>query len=66
MPPLVEFFVPGFVEFHEASVLIIISLVESLVHEVVELITAVEVAASFAWAFREGSDFTSVGGWVEL
>ena len=60
MPPLVEFTVPGFVEFHEAVILVIIGFIEGFVHEVVEFITAVEVTTSFTRAVGKGSDFACV------
>ena len=65
MPPSVEFIVPGRVEVHEGIVLIIISFIESLVHEVVELIATVEVATSFAWAVGKSEEFANVFVFIE-
>ena len=52
MPPGVEFCIPVLVETKEVVILSVICIIESLVHEVVKFITAVEVTASFTWAGR--------------
>ena len=43
--------VPVFVEGHESFILSVVVIVVSSVHEEVQFITTVEIAASFTWAW---------------
>ena len=53
VPPGIEFVVPVLVELQETIVVSIVEFVVSSVHEVVQLITAVEVTASITWALLD-------------
>ncbi len=63
VPPVVEVFIPVIVELQVGVIFIlgVVVLVVSSVHEVVKLITAVEVTASLTWALFELITLTGDG-----
>lgn len=52
VPPLIEISVPFSIESFECGVLVRVHLFEGFVEEVVQLVTAVVVAASVTWAIK--------------
>jgi hypothetical protein len=64
VPPRVEALVPVFIELLERRILHIVVVIEGFVHEVVQFIAAVEVAATFTWA--HGSALAGLGVIVPL
>ena len=67
VPPCVEVSIPVGVEAIEVSVLVGVHLFEGLVEEVVQLVAAVVVAASFtgAWLFALSGGFVVFIEWVK-
>lgn len=55
VPPGIEVFEPLFIEVVIASVVVKVHLFKGLVEEVVQLIAAVVVTATFTWAWRRAS-----------